>query len=216
MSDSSPALPPRSGILCVVSGPSGSGKTTLCRRFVEEDESAVYAVSATTRHPRGEEQDGVDYYFLNHAEFESGIAEGRFLEHAEVHGEFYGTLKSEVLRHLVAGKDVLMDIDVQGAALIRASSDREVQRALLDLFILLPSEEALLERVRSRGTESEDQIALRLRNARSESRHWRDYQYTIISADRETDFTAFRAIMQAERFRSRRLHRTDDAVNVER
>jgi len=195
----------RRGILCVVSGPSGSGKTTLCRRFSEADPGAVYAVSATTRAPREGERDGVDYYFLEREEFEQGIARGEFLESAEVHGRFYGTLKREVVGHLDAGRDVLMDIDVQGATLVRASTDPAILESLVDIFILLPSEEELVERLRSRGTETEEELAVRLANAREESRHWERYRYTVVSADKESDFARFSAILGGERCRTSRL-----------
>lgn len=201
-------------MLCVVSGPSGSGKTTLCRRFSESDGEAVYAVSATTRAPREGERDGVDYHFMERAEFEAGIARGDFLEHAEVHGRLYGTLKREVLGHLEAGRDVLMDIDVQGAALVRGSADPAIQEALVDIFILLPSNAELVKRVRARGTETEEQLALRLFNAREESRHWPEYRYTLVSADRETDFATFRSILAGERCRSRRLRKLAGEPNV--
>ncbi len=204
----------RGGMLCVVSGPSGSGKTTLCRRFSESDGEAVYAVSATTRAPREGERDGVDYHFMERAEFEAGIARGDFLEHAEVHGRLYGTLKREVLGHLEAGRDVLMDIDVQGAALVRGSADPAIQEALVDIFILLPSNAELVKRVRARGTETEEQLALRLFNAREESRHWPEYRYTLVSADRETDFATFRSILAGERCRSRRLRKLAGEPNV--
>lgn len=209
----SPALK-RSGLLCVVSGPSGSGKTTLCRRFSESDAGAVYAVSATTRTPREGERDGIDYHFLERDEFEARIARGEFLEHAEVHGRLYGTLKSEVLGHLEAGRDVLLDIDVQGAALVRSTTDAAIQAALVDVFILLPSDEELVNRLRARGTETPEQLALRLRNAREESRHWPDYRYTLVSADKETDFSTFRSILAGERCRSRRLRFADGGATL--
>lgn len=195
----------RSGLLCVVSGPSGSGKTTLCRRFSDTDANAVYAVSATTRPPREGERDGIDYHFLARDEFEAGIDRGDFLEYAEVHGRLYGTLKSEVLGHLEAGRDVLMDLDVQGAALVRANGDPAVAAALVDVFILLPGDEELVRRLRGRGTETPEELELRLRNAREESRHWPEYRYTLVSGDRERDFETFRAILVGERCRSRRL-----------
>ncbi len=195
----------RGGILCVVSGPSGSGKTTLCRRFSGSDGNACYAVSATTRAPREGEVDGTDYHFFDRAGFEAGVARGDFLEHAEVHGNLYGTLKGEVLGHLAAGRDVLMDIDVQGAALVRASTDPAIREALVDVFILLPGDEELVRRLQGRGTETPEQLALRLRNAREESRHWPEYRYTLVSADKETDFAAFRSILAGERCRSSRL-----------
>jgi len=195
----------RFGILCVVSGPSGSGKTTLCHRFSDEDEMADYAVSATTRAPREGEVHGQDYYFLSRKEFEDRIAEGEFLEYAEVHGNLYGTLKSEVMGCLVKGHDVLIDIDVQGAAQIRMLSCDVFQGALVDIFILPPDGDELVERLRGRGTETEDQLALRLKNAREEMQHWHEYQYTIISDSKEKDFASFSAIVNGERCRSTRL-----------
>jgi guanylate kinase len=195
----------RRGLLCVVSGPSGSGKTTLCRRYSEEDNQAVYAISATTREPRDGEKDGVDYFFLTRDEFESRNARGEFLEYAEVHGNYYGTIKSEVLNHIEAGRDVLMDIDVQGAALVRSQKDPSIQEALVDIFILLPSDEELLNRLNFRGTETQEQIELRLKNAHEEMRHWQLYRYTIISANKATDFSTFSSILAGERCRSNRL-----------
>ena len=195
----------RRGLLCVVSGPSGSGKTTLCRRYSEENNQAVYAISATTREPRDGEKDGVDYFFLTRDEFESRNTRGEFLEHAEVHGNYYGTLKSEVLSHIEAGRDVLMDIDVQGAALVRSQKDTSIQEALVDIFILLPSEEELLNRLNFRGTETQEQIDLRLNNAHEEMRHWQLYRYTIVSANKATDFSTFSSILASEHCRSNRL-----------
>ncbi|MDF2377547.1 MAG: guanylate kinase [Verrucomicrobiales bacterium] len=195
----------RRGLLCVVSGPSGSGKTTLCRRFSESDTAAVYAISATTRAPREGEVDGVDYYFLAREEFESRTTRGEFLEFAEVHGNLYGTLKSEVITHIEAGRDVLMDLDVQGAENIRNRDDRQIEEALVDIFILLPSDEELLRRLGGRGTETEEQTRLRLANAREEIRHWSRYRYTVVSRDKETDFQTFSSIIVGERCRSSRL-----------
>ena len=196
--------PQRSGIFCVVSGPSGSGKTTLCHAFAKADDEAVYAISATTRSPREGEVDGVDYYFLSRGEFESRCGSGDFLEYAEVHGNLYGTLKSEVLDHIQAGRDVLMDLDVQGAERVRNSDDELIQNALVDIFILPPDDEELIHRLNSRGTETQEQLDLRLRNARDEMLHWRQYAYSIISGTKEEDFATFRSIIQAERCRSRR------------
>lgn len=195
----------RRGLLCVVSGPSGSGKTTLCRRFSEEDAEAVYAISATTRDPRGGEENGIDYYFLTREDFESKATKGEFLEYAEVHGNLYGTLKSEVVRHIEAGRDVLMDLDVQGAHLIREQSDPLIKEALVDIFILPPSDEELLRRLNFRGTESQEQLDLRLRNAHEEMKHWASYRYTIVSRDKESDFANFCSVLNGERCRSIRL-----------
>jgi len=203
----------RRGILCVVSGPSGSGKTTLCRRFSETDPEAVYAVSATTREPRDGETDGVDYHFLSRDEFEERATRGEFLEYAEVHGRFYGTLKSEVIQHIEAGRDVLMDIDVQGAELVRGQSDGLIREALVDIFILPPSDDELLKRLSARGTETRDQLELRLANARDEMQHWTAYRYTVVSRDKESDFATFRSILLGERCRSSRLSAKRDLVD---
>lgn len=202
----------RRGLLCVVSGPSGSGKTTLCRRFSDSDPDAVYATSATTRAPREGEQDGVDYYFLSRHDFEERATRSEFLEFAEVHGNLYGTLKSEVISHIEAGRDVLMDLDVQGAENIRNRDDRQIREALVDIFILLRNDAELLRRLGGRGTETEEQTRLRLANAHREIRHWPKYRYTLVSRDKDTDFETFRAILAGERCRSNRLTPAEEAI----
>lgn len=194
----------RTGILLLVSGPSGSGKSTLCRRLAADGEAA-FSVSCTTRAPRQGEIDGRDYYFLTPDEFERRIAGGGFLEHAEVHANRYGTLRSEVLDRLAGGRDVVMDIDVQGAAQVRACPDPAIQRALVDLFVMPPDREALVERLAARGTDSEEVIELRLRNAIREMDHWPEYRYLLVSSDRENDYARFRALLLAERMRVARM-----------
>lgn len=194
----------RSGILFLVSGPSGSGKSTLCRRLESEGE-AEFSVSCTTRPPREGEQDGRDYHFLDRAEFERRVEAGEFLEHAEVHGNCYGTLRSEVIGRLESGIDVVMDIDVQGAAQVRACEDGTIRRALVDLFVMPPDERELEARLRGRGTDSEEVIALRLKNAIEEMSHWPDYSYQLVSATREEDYAKFKSLLFAERMRVSRL-----------
>ncbi|MDF1713691.1 MAG: guanylate kinase [Akkermansiaceae bacterium] len=194
----------RTGILLLVSGPSGSGKTTLCRRLADEKE-AHYAISCTTRPPREGEVDGRDYHFLSKDDFTARIDGGEFLEHAEVHQNYYGTLKSEVLNHLAAGTDVVMDIDVQGADQVRSCPDTQIKTALIDLFVMPPSEEELLARLTGRGTDAEEVIALRMKNALEEMRHWPEYSYRIISATREEDYLNFKSLILAERLRVSRL-----------
>jgi len=192
----------RTGILFVLSAPSGAGKTTLTTSL-RKNPDFVYSVSCTTRAPRPGETHGEDYHFLERTEFLRRAEAGEFLEYAEVHGNFYGTLRAEVLRHLEAGVDVLIDIDTEGAAMIRR--DAAVADALADVFIMPPSLDELARRLRKRGTESDDQIAVRLRNASAEMSRWREYRYTIISESMEEDITKFRAVMRAERYLSRRL-----------
>jgi guanylate kinase len=194
----------RRGILFVVSAPSGAGKTTLCEGL-RQTPDFVYSVSCTTRPPRPGEVEGVDYCFLSQEDFRRRIGNDEFLEHAEVHGHCYGTLRETVLQNLEKGVDVLIDIDTQGAAMIRNSRDSRIQDALADVFIMPPSLDELRRRLLKRGTETPDQIQLRLKNAGAEMEVWRDYKYTIISGAVEEDLQKFRAIMRAERYLSRRM-----------
>lgn len=194
----------RTGILLLVSGPSGSGKTTLCHRLASEGE-AHYSISCTTRQPRPGEIDGESYHFLSRETFEARLAAGEFLEHATVHGNLYGTLKSEVRDHLIAGTDVVMDIDVQGAAQVRRCEDPAIRLSLVDLFVMPPSENDLHARLAGRGTDSAETIDLRMRNALEEMRHWKEYAYRLLSSTREEDFARFKALLLAERLRVSRL-----------
>lgn len=194
----------RSGILLLVSGPSGSGKTTLCRRLSDEGE-AHYSISCTTRAPREGEVNGTHYHFLDRDDFTKRIDKNEFLEHAEVHTNHYGTLKSEVLDYISQGTDVVMDIDVQGAELVRSCSDPAIQNALVDLFVMPPSEDELRARLTGRGTDADEVIALRMTNALEEMQHWPEYQYRIISATREEDYLNFKSLILAERLRVSRL-----------
>lgn len=194
----------RSGILLVVSGPSGSGKTTLCRLLADSGE-VRYSISCTTRPPRPGEENGKDYHFLSKEDFFHRLEAGDFLEHAVVHGNLYGSLKSEVIAHLNAGIDVVMDIDVQGADQIRQCPDAEIRRAFLDLFVMPPSEEILLKRLSNRGTDSAEVIALRMHNALEEMRHWRKYGYRLVSTTVEEDFAQGLALITAERLRVSRI-----------
>lgn len=197
-------MPDRTGILLLVSGPSGSGKTTLCRRLAAEGE-ARYSISCTTRTPRAGETHGRDYHFLAPDEFAQREAAGEFLEHAQVHGNRYGTLKSEVLAHLAAGTDIVMDIDVQGAALVRSCADPAIRAALVDLFVMPPSEAELRARLTGRGTDSDEIIALRMENSLDEMRHWPEYSFRLISGTHEEDYLRFRALLLSERLRVSRL-----------
>lgn len=197
-------MSPRTGILLLVSGPSGSGKTTLCRRLADEKE-VVYATSCTTRAPRDGEEDGRDYYFLSREEFNSRVADGKFLEHAEVHGNCYGTLKSEITEHISAGTDVVIDIDVQGADLIRECDDIDIQKALVTLFVMPHDEAELRSRLTGRGTDSEDVISLRMKNALEEIKYWPKYDYRLLSTTREADYSQFKSLITTEKLRISRL-----------
>jgi len=188
----------------VVSAPSGAGKTTLCDAL-RQTPDFVYSVSCTTRHPRAGENDGEDYHFLSEGDFLARVKAGEFLEYAEVHGKYYGTLRQPIRSNLDEGVDVLIDIDIQGAAAIRTVGDEFIRRALCDVFIMPPDLDELRRRLTKRGTETVEQIELRLMNAAREMELWRDYRYTIISKSMEEDLQKFRHIMGAERYLSRRL-----------
>jgi guanylate kinase len=194
----------RRGILFVVSAPSGAGKTTLVEG-IRQTPNLFYSVSCTTRTPRAGEIDGEDYQFLSDADFRERATEGDFLEHAEVHGDRYGTLREPVVANLKSGKNVLIDIDTQGAAVIRNCGDPLIRDALADVFIMPPDLEELRKRLLNRGTETAEQIDSRLATAAREMEHWRDYRYTIISGSMEEDLRRFRQIMEAESYLSRRL-----------
>jgi len=193
----------RRSVLFVVSAPSGGGKSTLHKGLAATGPDFVYSISCTTRQPRPGEVDGKDYYFLTHEEFERRIAEGDFLEYARVHGNYYGTPRSLVLKSLREGHDVLVDVDTQGAAMIRANEHPEIREALADVFLMPPSLDELRRRLLARGTETAEQLEVRLHNAREEMAQWRHYRYTITGSIDEV-LASFRAIMRAERCASHR------------
>jgi guanylate kinase len=194
----------RHGIFFIISAPSGAGKTTLVDAL-RQTPNLIYSVSCTTRAPRAGELEGEDYQFLSDADFRARVAEGDFLEHAQVHGDFYGTLRGPLLRNLKNGVDVLIDIDTQGAATIRNCDDPFIRQSLCDVFIMPPDLEELRRRLLKRGTETPEQIKSRLKTAAREMELWRDYRYTIISKSVEEDLQKFRHIMGAESHLSRRL-----------
>jgi guanylate kinase len=194
----------RTGILFVISAPSGAGKTTLCDAL-RQTPDFVYSVSCTTRPPRAGEIEGDDYHFISQKEFTARMEAGEFLEYATVHGHYYGTLRKPLIANLQNGVDVLIDVDIQGAAAIRAFDDSTIRQALCDVFIMPPDLDELRRRLTKRGTETADQVETRIITAAREMELWRDYRYTIISKSMEEDLLKFRNIMGAERYLSRRL-----------
>jgi guanylate kinase len=191
---------PARPLLIVVSAPSGAGKSTLCDRLVEEFPAVTYSVSCTTRAPRGDEKDGVHYYFLSKREFKERIKSGEFLEHAKVHGNFYGTLEDTVLYAMEEGNHVLLDIDVQGAAQIREALSRldprhPIRRGFTDIFISPPSHEELELRLRGRGTDKGSVIKKRLTTAIEEMEHAKKYSYQIINDDLDTAYADLKAVI---------------------
>jgi len=168
----------RVGHLFIISGPSGAGKGTLVKELVQRVPETWVSVSATTRTPRPGERDGVDYYFLTPAEFESRVRADEFLEHAEVHGNRYGTLRRSVERRLAHGLDVILEIDPQGAFQVR----KKVQRSRL-IFVKAPTTDDLEKRIRNRGAESDEEIKTRLETARREMELEGSYDHVVLNDD---------------------------------
>jgi len=193
-------MSPRRGNLFVISAPSGSGKTTLVRRLLDTLDDVRFSISFTTRPLRGDERDEVDYHFIAVDEFRKKIQDGEFLEWAEVHGNFYGTSKTETEKVRAAGEDILLDVDVQGAAQVR-----KAQPDAITLFIMPPSFEVLESRIRGRRQDSDDVIQGRLEEARHEIHHYKDYDYVLINDSVERTAELFKAIVLAERTRPRLL-----------
>jgi guanylate kinase len=191
-----PSRPPagRSGHLFILSAPSGAGKTTLRQAALTRVADLSYSVSYTTRAPRPGERHGRDYVFITAEEFEAGIRDGRWAEWARVHGRYYGTSARFLERERAAGRDVLLDIDVQGAQQICARYPESVT-----IFVLPPSLEVLEQRLRARGTERPEEIAVRLRNARHEMEQGRRYRHLIINDDLPTAVEELVAIIEAVR-----------------
>lgn len=164
------------GVLFIISAPSGAGKSTLCHAVLKRFADLVYSVSYTTRSPRGGECNGRDYHFIAKEEFEKGIAAGRWAEWAEVHQHYYGTSAEVLDRELTAGRDILLDIDVQGMQQIRRRFPQAVT-----IFIMPPSLEILKARLLTRGTDSAEDIAVRLDNAREEMARKDTYRHIIVN-----------------------------------
>ncbi len=170
--------PEQAGLLFILSAPSGAGKSTLCRAVLDRFPDLMYSVSYTTRPPRTGERDQVDYFFIGKSEFEAGIAHGRWAEWAEVHGNYYGTSMEILSRGLNAGRDILLDIDVQGMRQIRDKFPDGIT-----IFIVPPDMETLRRRLQSRATESSESIAVRLQNAQTEMSQKDLYRHVIVNAE---------------------------------
>jgi guanylate kinase len=187
----------RRGLLLVLSSPSGAGKTTLSKRLLAADPHIRMSVSLTTRKPRRDEVDGRDYAFIDEAEFERLRAAGHLLEHAEVHGNCYGTPKAPVLQAIAAGEDMLFDIDWQGARQLKEQMGDDV----VAVFILPPDGRALERRLKTRNQDDAEVMARRMAAAAAEIEHWGEYDYVLINADLEASGAALGAILAAERLR---------------
>jgi guanylate kinase len=187
----------RRGLMLVISSPSGAGKTTLARRLVAEHPDLTASVSVTTRSPRPGEADGREYWFVTAGAFRDMVADGAFLEWAEVHEHAYGSPRARVMLLLEEGCDVLFDIDWQGAQAI----GRQAPDDTVTVFILPPTMADLAKRLHSRAQDAEDVIARRLGRARGEIEHWVDYDYVIVNDDLELAYARLASIYHAERLR---------------
>ncbi len=189
----------RRGLLFVLSSPSGAGKSTIARMILEADDGIGLSVSATTRPIRAGEDDGKDYHFVSNDEFDELIASGAFLEWAHVFGHRYGTLKSEVMKQIESGRDVLLDIDWQGTQQLK-----QVDPDIVRVFILPPSMEELERRLRYRNTDSDEVIASRMARASAEISHWAEYDYVFINDDAEHCRKLVHTVLKAERLKATR------------
>lgn len=200
--DSAQPTRERRGLLIVLSSPSGAGKSTISRMLLDADKEVTMSVSATTRPKRPAEVEGVDYHFVDDAEFDRMIDAGEFVEWAHVFGFRYGTPKAPVKQALRKGRDILFDIDWQGARQL----EPDFGEHLVTVFLLPPSMEELEKRLHARGQDSKDVIADRMRRAADEIDHWAEYEYVLVNRDMERCLEQVRAIVTAER--SKRVRQT--------
>ena len=205
----------RNGILVVLSSPSGAGKSTMTRRLLGEHDGICVSISVTTRPPRPGEVDAMDYFFVSRQAFDEMVERGDLLEHADVFGHRYGTPRAPVEAALSAGRDMIFDVDWQGAQQLRLSA---LGRSVVSIFILPPSIQALGERLRMRAQDSAEVIAGRMAKARSEISHWAEYDYVLINDDRNRCYSQIVTIVEAERLRltrQRGMRRFVDRLNAE-
>jgi guanylate kinase len=189
----------RRGLLFVLSSPSGAGKTTISRMILESDDGIGLSVSATTRPMRPNEVEGRDYHFVSDGEFDAMVGRGEFLEWAHVFGYRYGTLRSEVVRQIEGGCDVLLDIDWQGTQQLK-----QLDPDIVRVFVLPPSMEELERRLRSRATDADAVIAQRMARANVEISHWAEYDYVFINDDAEQCRKLVHTVLKAERLKASR------------
>ena len=197
----------RKGLLIVISGASGTGKGTVCKKILADMPNVAYSISATTRRPRPGEVDGREYYFLSVDEFKTWIAEEKFLEYAEVYGNFYGTPLNKIEERLNRGEDILLEIDVQGALNVKRKCPDGVY-----IFLLPPSLEELKRRIEGRGTETPESLARRLKNAVAEIKIGREYDYVVVNNSIDDAAEQIKTILTAERLK---VARNADKFEIE-
>ncbi|NKD77694.1 guanylate kinase [Haematospirillum sp. H1815] len=190
----------RRGLMLILSSPSGAGKSTIAQAILEQESGLELSVSVTTRSPRPGEIDGVHYHFRTHADVEAMVAAGSFLEHAQVFDNHYGTPREPVEKALAAGKDVLFDIDWQGARQLTEKAADDVVR----IFILPPSLSELERRLRGRAQDPDEVVRKRMAKASSEMEHWAEYDYVLVNTDLDASIRAVHSILEAERLKRSR------------
>lgn len=199
----------RRGLMLALSAPSGTGKTTMTRQLLEQDNDVELSVSATTREPRAGEENGVHYHFISKPEFQRLVAEKELLEHTKIHGNYYGTIRENVVKALDEGRDVMFDIDTPGVEQLAAFARKD----LVSVFILPPSFEEMAKRLRRRGQDSEEVITRRLADAKNQIPKYDQYDYVIINRDLEDSMLKLRTILGAERMKRSRLRGLEDFGN---
>ncbi|MEF3254510.1 MAG: guanylate kinase [Deferribacterales bacterium] len=198
------------GKLFVISAPSGAGKTTLCTKLMECYDNIRYSISFTTREPRFDEIDGKDYYFIDKDRFQKMIENDEFIEWALVHGNYYGTSKKLIMDYIKSGKDVLLDIDPQGARQLKNKLNYGIY-----IFIIAPSMRDLKSRLINRRTESMDKIELRLQNAKKEIAYFKEYDYIIVNKDINSSYKELESIYIAEHLKTTDIDKIEDIFDME-
>lgn len=200
----------KKGRLYIISAPSGAGKSTLCSMLINKYPAVRYSISYTTRAPRGNEQNGKEYFFINKAQFENMAANNDFLEWAEVHGNYYGTSKTQIEDALKQGIDILLDIDPQGAMQLK----KKLNGKATFIFIAAPSLQELKSRLEKRGTDKAENIALRLENAKKEVEYFDKYDYLIINDASDDAFKKLETVYLAEKLRTNQYNSASEFMNI--
>lgn len=200
----------KKGRLYIISAPSGAGKSTLCSMLINKYPAVRYSISYTTRTPRGNEQNGKEYFFINKAQFENMAANNDFLEWAEVHGNYYGTSKTQIEDALKQGIDILLDIDPQGAMQLK----KKLNGKATFIFIAAPSLQELKSRLEKRGTDKAENIALRLENAKKEVEYFDKYDYLIINDASDDAFKKLETVYLAEKLRTNQYNSASEFMNI--
>ncbi|HIZ89602.1 MAG: guanylate kinase [Mucispirillum sp.] len=198
------------GRLYIISAPSGAGKSTLCSMLINKYPAVRYSISYTTRAPRGNEQNGKEYFFINKAQFENMAANNDFLEWAEVHGNYYGTSKTQIEDALKQGIDIFLDIDPQGAMQLK----EKLNGKATFIFIAAPSLQELKSRLEKRGTDKAENIALRLENAKKEVEYFNKYDYLIINDASDDAFKKLETVYLAEKLRTNQYNSASEFMNI--